>query len=257
VGLVRADSLLLNTSSDPFDAPFKFFASCSTRGQLVYAKVTVMSEHDRNAPQDGTTHQETTKDEKHKTAMEKQKAKVDSRIEEASLERGVALLLTGNGKGKSSSAFGIVMRALGYGQKIAVVQFIKGQQLSGEEIYLRDHCPQVTFHQMGTGFTWDTQDRSGDIAAAEQTWALVEPLLKDDSYDLVVLDELTYMIAYKYLEEDRIIDAIKNRPYEQSVVVTGRGGGAALKDIMDTVSEVKEIKHAFKAGIKARKGLDY
>lgn len=197
------------------------------------------------------------KDQKHKAAMEKQKAKVDANIEEASLERGVALLLTGNGKGKSSSAFGIVMRALGYGHKVAVVQFIKGQQLSGEEIYLRDHCPEVTFHQMGTGFTWDTQDRSGDIAAAEETWAFVEPLLKDDSYDLVVMDELTYMLAYKYLDEERVINAIKNRPREQSVVVTGRGGGAALKDIMDTVSEVKEIKHAFKAGIKARKGVDY
>lgn len=211
-----------------------------------------MSEHD----QDGTA-KTLTKDQKHKAAMEKQKAKVDGRIEEASLERGVSLLLTGNGKGKSSSAFGIVMRALGYGQKVAVVQFIKGQQLSGEEIYLKEHCPQVTFYQMGTGFTWNTQDRSGDIAAAEQTWALAEPLLQDDSYDLVVLDELTYMIAYKYLDEERIINAIKNRPYEQSVVVTGRGGGAELKEVMDTVSEVKEIKHAFKAGIKARKGLDY
>lgn len=197
------------------------------------------------------------KDQKHKAAMEKQKAKVDANIEEASTERGVALLLTGNGKGKSSSAFGIVMRALGYGQKVAVVQFIKGQQLSGEEIYLKDHCPDVDFYQMGTGFTWDTQDRTADIAAAEATWAFVEPLLKDPSYDLVVMDELTYMLAYKYLDEDRVLNAIKDRPYEQSVVVTGRGGGAGLKDIMDTVSEVKEIKHAFKAGIKARKGVDY
>lgn len=203
-----------------------------------------MSEHDK-------------KDQKHKQAMEKQKANVDAGIEAASLERGVALLLTGDGKGKSSSAFGIVMRALGYGQKVAVVQFIKGQQLSGEEIYLRDHCPEVSFYQMGTGFTWDTQDRSGDIAAAEKTWAFVEPLLKDEQYDLVVLDELTYMLAYKYLDEERVINAIKNRPYEQSVVVTGRGGGAALKEIMDTVSEVKEIKHAYKQGIKARKGVDY
>ncbi len=199
---------------------------------------------------------EERKDAKHKAVMEKQKAKVDARIEEASTERGVALLLTGNGKGKSSSAFGIVMRALGYGQKVGVVQFIKGQQLSGEEIYIRDHCPQVTFYQMGTGFTWNTQDRSGDIAAAERTWAQAEPMLKDPSYDLVVLDEITYMIAYKYLDENKVIDAIKNRPREQSVVVTGRGGGSALQEAMDTVSEVKDIKHAFKAGIKARKGVD-
>ena len=197
------------------------------------------------------------KDAKHKTAMQKQKSQVDASIAAADTERGVAVLLTGDGKGKSSSAFGMVMRALGYGQKIGVVQFIKGQQLSGEEIYLQDHCPQVDFYQMGTGFTWDTQDRSGDMAAAKKTWARALPMLGDDSYDLVVLDELTYMLAYDYLPEDEVLDAIRNRPEQQSVIVTGRGGGAALRDIMDTVSEVKETKHAFKAGIKARQGVDY
>lgn len=197
------------------------------------------------------------KEERHKAAMAKQKAKVDAAIEAADEERGVAVLITGNGKGKSSSAFGMVMRALGYGQRIGVVQFIKGQQLSGEEIYLRDHCPQVDFHQMGTGFTWNTQDRSGDIAAAERTWALAKPMLASEAYDLVVLDELTYMLAYDYLPADEILQAISERPREQSVVVTGRGGGTALQEVMDTVSEVKEIKHAYKAGIKARKGVDY
>lgn len=200
---------------------------------------------------------EDRKNIKHKKAMEKQKARVDAKIEAADKQRGVAILITGNGKGKSTSAFGMVMRALGYGMKIGVVQFIKGVQLSGEELYLRDHCPQVDFHQMGTGFTWDTQDRSADIAAAENTWQLARPMLEDDSYDLVVLDELTYMIAYNYLPEEEIIAAIKARPREQSVVVTGRGGGSALQDAMDTVSEVKEIKHAFKAGIQARRGVDF
>ena len=194
---------------------------------------------------------------KHKAAMAKQKAKIDASIDAADEERGVAVLVTGNGKGKSSSAFGMVMRALGYGQKVGVVQFIKGEQLSGEEIYVRDHCPQVSFHQMGTGFTWNTQDRSADIEAAERTWALARPMLEDPSYDLVVLDELTYMIAFDYLEEDDIVSAIANRPREQSVVVTGRGGGSALQEVMDTVSEVKDVKHAFRAGIKARKGVDY
>ena len=197
------------------------------------------------------------KNEKHKTAMQKQKTKVDANIERASTERGIAVLLTGNGKGKSSSAFGMVMRALGYGQKVAVIQFIKGQQLSGEELYLRDQRPDVFFYQMGTGFTWNTQDREADIAAAEKTWAQAEPLLKDKSFDLVVLDELTYMLAYDYLDQARVLSAIENRPVEQSVVVTGRGGGGELQTIMDTVSEVKETKHAFKAGIKARKGVDY
>lgn len=200
------------------------------------------------------------KSEKHKKAMEKQKAKVDARIAEASAERGVMIVLTGNGKGKSSSAFGMVLRALGYGHKVGVVQFIKGKQLSGEEIFLKDYAEKsanVDFYQMGTGFTWNTQDRSGDIAAAEKTWVVAEKMLKDGSYNLVVLDELTYMIAYKYLDEEMVLNALANRPVEQSVVVTGRGGGSALQEMADTVSEIKEIKHAFKAGIKARKGVDY
>ena len=205
---------------------------------------------------------ELSKQEKHKQAMAKQKAKVDANIKAADIERGVSILLTGNGKGKSSSAFGMVMRALGYQHKVGVVQFIKGAQMSGEELYLKslaekNACLGLNFYQMGTGFTWNTQDRAADIEAAERTWAIAEPMLKDDSYNLVVLDELTYMLAYKYLDEDKILQAIKNRPVEQSVVVTGRGGGSKLQDIMDTVSEVKDVKHAFKAGIKARKGIDF
>ena len=110
---------------------------------------------------------------------------------------------------------------------------------------------------MGTGFTWDTQDRSADIAAAEKTWAVVEPMLKDESYHLVVLDELTYMLSFKYLDETMVIDALKARPANQSVVVTGRGGGKMLREIADTVSEVKDIKHAYNAGIAARRGVDF
>jgi cob(I)alamin adenosyltransferase len=202
-------------------------------------------------------HSHETAAERHKRKMQKQKEKVDEHIAAASEERGVLLLLTGDGKGKSSSAFGMVMRALGYDYKVGVVQFIKGQQLSGEEIYLRDKCPQVNFYQMGTGFTWNTQDRESDIAAAEKTWAIVEPMLKDESYHLVVLDELTYMLSYKYLDEAKVLEALANRPSNQSVVVTGRGGGSALRELADTVSEIKEIKHAYKSGVKARKGVDY
>ncbi len=197
------------------------------------------------------------KESSHKTKMQKLKENVDSSIAAADTERGVMILLTGNGKGKSSPAFGMVMRALGYGYKVGVVQFIKGAQLSGEEMYVRDHCPQVTFQQMGTGFTWDTQDRSGDIAAAETSWAVAEEMLKDESYHLVVLDEITYMLSFKYLDQDMILDALKNRPANQSVVVTGRGGGSALADMADTVSEIKEVKHAYNSGVMARKGVDY
>ena len=197
------------------------------------------------------------KQQSHQKKMEKLKDNVDASIAAADTERGVFILLTGNGKGKSSSAFGMVMRALGYGYKVGVVQFIKGVQLSGEELYIRDQCPQVTFHQMGTGFTWDTQDRSADIAAAEKSWAIAEKMLADNSYHLVVLDELTYMLSFKYLDQDRVLSALKNRPQNQSLVVTGRGGGSAMSDLADTVSEIKEIKHAYNAGIMARKGVDY
>jgi cob(I)alamin adenosyltransferase len=167
------------------------------------------------------------------------------------------LLLTGNGKGKSSSAFGMVMRSLGYGHKVGVVQFIKGVQLSGEELLLKNTFPDVAFYQMGTGFTWDTQDRDGDIVAAKKTWEFAQGLLNDPQYDLVVLDELTYMFAYDYLNEEDVLTAIRNRPVHQSVVVTGRGGGAALRELADTVSEIKDEKHAFKSGVEARKGVDY
>lgn len=194
---------------------------------------------------------------RHQKAMEKQKASVDASIEAAQTDRGVGILITGDGKAKTSSAFGMVMRALGYGHKVGVVQFIKGEQLSGEELFLKEQRPDVTFYQMGTGFTWDTQDRSADIEAAERTWQVAEELLADSTIDLVVLDELTYMLSFDYLDEARVLKAITERPPEQSVVVTGRGGGSALRDVMDTVSDVKDVKHAFRAGIRARRGVDY
>ncbi len=192
----------------------------------------------------------------HKKSMEKQKTKIDQRIDEASEERGIVLLLTGDGKGKSSSAFGMVMRSLGYGHKVGIVQFIKGEQLSGEEIFIRDMHPEVDFYQMGTGFTWNTQDRDNDIDAAETSWLEAARMLADASLNLVVLDELTYMLAYKYLDETMVLDAIRNRPPEQSVIVTGRGGGSGIREVADTVSEIKDIKHAFRAGVKAREGVD-
>ena len=199
----------------------------------------------------------------HKEKMQKQKEKVDASIAAAKIERGIALLMTGPGKGKTSSAFGMVFRALGYGQTVGVVQFIKGAQESGEVNFFKAHCNSgknaqgaSEIYQMGTGFTWNTQDKAADIAASERTWEVANRMLKDESFDLVILDELTYMLGYKYLDKEMVINAIKNRPYEQSVVVTGRGGGGALREAMDTVSEIKDVKHAYRAGIKARKGVD-
>ena len=201
--------------------------------------------------------EDSKKQQSHQRKMEKLKDSVDATIASADVERGVSILLTGNGKGKSSSAFGMVMRALGYGFRVGVVQFIKGEQLSGEEIYVRDKCPEVTFYQMGTGFTWDTQDRSGDIEAAVRTWEVAVQMLSDPSYHLVVLDELTYMLSFKYLDQAMVMSALSDRPDNQSVVVTGRGGGSALIEWADTVSELKEVKHAYNAGIMARRGVDF
>ena len=197
------------------------------------------------------------KDAKHKASMEKQKSSVDASIAAADTDQSIVLLLTGNGKGKTSSAFGMVMRAMGYGQRVGIVQFIKGEQLSGEELFAREHLPDSDFYQMGTGFTWDTQNRQGDIEAAERTWAEAARMLQDPTYDLVVLDEITYMLSFDYLDEVQVIKTVEARPEHQSVVLTGRGGGSGLKTLADTVSEVKEVKHAFRAGIKARKGVDY
>ena len=197
------------------------------------------------------------RDTKHNKAMAKQKAAVDQAISKADIEQGVSVLLTGDGKGKTSSAFGMVIRALGYGQRVGIVQFMKGVQPSGEETFVKNHLPDVTLYQMGTGFTWDTQDRAGDIASAERTWEQARAMLEDETYDLIVLVELTYMLAFDYLPEQDVIGALTSRPAGQSVVVTGRGGGQALREAMDTVSEVKEIKHAYRAGIMARQGVDY
>ena len=196
-------------------------------------------------------------EDKHKLKMQKLKENIDISISKANISKGIGVLLTGNGKGKTSSAFGMAIRALGYDYNVAIIQFIKGEQLSGEEIFIRKYFPKLTFHQMSTGFTWDTQDKTKDILAAKKTWDIAKNILTQKKYHLVILDELTYMLSFKYLEETEIIKALNKRPKNQSVVVTGRGGGKALRDWADTVSEVRDIKHAFNSSIMARKGVDY
>ena len=196
------------------------------------------------------------RNERHKKAMQRKKAHVDKRIAEATTEKNLLLVLTGNGKGKSSSAFGMLARSVGHGMKCAVVQFIKGQWDCGEHANFAEH-PLVDFHIMNTGFTWETQDRSKDITAAEQTWVKAEEFLTDCSYELVILDELTYMLTYGYLEKSRILKAIKNRPKNQHAVVTGRNASKELISLADTVSEINNTKHAFDSGIKVQKGIDY
>ncbi len=198
---------------------------------------------------------EQARQERHKKKAQKQKEKVDASIAKATIERGIVIVITGNGKGKSTSGFGTVTRCVGHGYKAAVVQFIKGKWDCGERDLLEGHG--VPFAVMGTGFTWNTQDRAGDIAAAEAVWQEAKKFLADPQYHLVLLDELTYMLGYDYLPKDEVLDAIRNRPENQSVVVTGRGAIKELRELADTVSEIKDEKHAYRAGVKARKGVDW
>lgn len=194
--------------------------------------------------------------EQHKNRMQAIKKHVDKRIAKAQEDKGTFVLLTGNGKGKSSSALGMVARALGHGMKVGVVQFLKGEWNTGEIDFFRKQ-DKVRWEIMPSGFTWETQNRDADIQSSEQAWSQAEEMLRDDSFDLVVLDELTYLLHYEYLNEGKVLDALMARPENQHLVVTGRGASEALVELADTVSEIKEVKHAFKRGIKAQKGLEF
>jgi len=195
------------------------------------------------------------KDARHAARMARKKALVDAAIDAASDERGLLLVITGNGKGKSTSAFGMVARALGHGMKVGVVQFIKSRTDTGEEAFLGKQ-PGVEWHVTGDGFTWDTQNRAQDIATAQRGWAIAARMLADPAYQLVVLDELTYLLSYGYLDADTVLDALAHRPPMQHVVVTGRAASDALIELADTVSVVADEKHAFRAGVKAQPGID-
>ena len=196
-----------------------------------------------------------TREARHAARMARKKALIDAAIDRANIEKGLLLVLTGNGKGKSSSAFGMVARALGHGMKVAVFQFIKGRSDTGEEAFFRTD-PDVSWAVCGEGFTWDTQSRERDIAAARAGWELARQALRDPAVDLVVLDELTYLFSYDYLDLATALADIKARPAHQHVVVTGRAAADDLLAIADTVSEIADIKHAFRAGVTAQPGID-
>ncbi|MFP8965352.1 cob(I)yrinic acid a,c-diamide adenosyltransferase [Pokkaliibacter sp. CJK22405] len=202
------------------------------------------------------TEEATNRAERHKARMQKMKAHVDSQVAQATEERGIIVLLTGNGKGKSSSAFGMVARALGHGQRVAVVQFIKGGWDCGEQKFFMDH-PRVSFHVMATGFTWETQNRDSDTEAAQSVWEQGKALLQDESIDLVIFDEMTYMFKFDYLSLDEVLESLQQRPHRQNVVITGRGAQKSLIELADTVTELGDIKHAFRAGIKAQQGIEF
>ncbi|WP_313406136.1 cob(I)yrinic acid a,c-diamide adenosyltransferase [Stutzerimonas kunmingensis] len=197
------------------------------------------------------------RDDRHKARMQRKKALIDEKIAEAQDEYGLLLVHTGNGKGKSSSAFGMVARALGHGIKVGVVQFIKGAASTGEEAFFRRFPDEVRYHVMGEGFTWETQDRQRDIAKAREAWAVAAELLADPEIGLVVLDELNIALKYGYLELAPVLADIESRPLLQHVVVTGRGAPLGLVEAADTVTEMALVKHAFKAGVKAQKGVEF
>ncbi len=202
------------------------------------------------------------KAQRHQERMQQRKEIVDAKIARATEDRGVVIVLTGDGKGKSSSGFGTALRCLGHGYKVAIVQFIKGTWECGEKNFLtesifRGENAKLEYFVMGTGFTWETQNAEQDKAAAEKAWAECEHVFSDPEIHLVLLDELTYMLNYKYLDKEKVITAIQNRPINQNVIITGRGAKQYLQDLADTFSEVKAIKHAFESGIKAQKGIEW
>ena len=197
---------------------------------------------------------DTSHTEKMKALQEEQRKKTDA----ASVpDRGLVLVHTGNGKGKSSSAFGVIARALGWGQKVGVVQFIKGKWITGERQFFSKFPDQLDWHTMGEGFTWDTQDKARDIAAAEAAFARAKDMMASGKYDLVVLDEINIAMRYDYLTVDAVLDGLKARSGQTSVILTGRDAKPALCDYADLVSEMVEIKHPFKAGLKAKRGVDF
>jgi cob(I)alamin adenosyltransferase len=196
------------------------------------------------------------KNKRHQARMQRKKEVVDAAIASADKRKGLLIVLTGNGKGKSSSAFGMVARALGHQLKVAVAQFIKGRSDTGEEAFFRGH-PAVDWQVLGEGFTWETQDLQRDIETAKRAWSKVQTFLNDSDIDLVVLDELTYPLKYGWLNMDEVLADLERRPVMQHVVITGRGAPKKLCEAADTVTQLNDEKHAFKAGISAQPGVDY
>lgn len=193
--------------------------------------------------------------DRHQQRQQRLKEQVDARIASASETRGILMVFTGNGKGKTTAAFGTALRACGHGKKVAAVQFIKGEWPNGERNLLEQHG--VEFQVMATGFTWETQNRTTDTLACQQVWQQARRMLSDPSLDLVILDEITYMVSMNYLDLDELISALQQRPPLQSVAITGRGCHRQLLDLADTVTEMRPVKHAFDAGIKAQQGIDW
>lgn len=198
-----------------------------------------------------------TVDQHHRERMQRKKALVDRGIARASIDRGVVVVTTGNGKGKSSSGFGMLARSLGHGFRCGVVQFIKGSFSTGEEAFFRRFQSEgLDYHVMGEGFTWETQDRARDVEKAMSAWRVAAGMLANPEYRYVLLDELNIALVKDYIPLDAVVRALADRPHHQHVVITGRGAPKGLVEVADTVTEMRVVKHAFKAGIKAQKGIE-
>ena len=197
-------------------------------------------------------------EERHKAKMAKRKAVQDAEVaEKTTTEKGLLIVNTGPGKGKSTAAFGLALRMLGYGRRVGVVQFVKGAWHSGEKDALATFGDKVAWHTMGEGFTWETQDLKRDIAAAERAWAKALELMADPSFGLVILDELNIALRYDYLDLDAVVSALKSRREGLHVVVTGRNAKPALVEEADLVTEMGQVKHHFAAGVKAQQGIEF
>ena len=188
--------------------------------------------------------------------MQRKKAVVDAKIESASIAKGLLVIHTGTGKGKSTAAFGTLARALGHGMKAAVVQFIKGRSDTGEEAFFRS-APNLSWHVMGDGFTWETQNAERDRASARKAWELVCGYLQDETLNLLILDEFTYALKYGWLTIEEVTETLRQRPAMQHVIITGRAAPDALIELADTVSEIHLIKHAFQNGVQAMPGIEW
>lgn len=195
--------------------------------------------------------------ERHRMRMQRKKTAVDTKMREAQRDAGLLIVATGNGKGKSSSGFGMVARALGHGMKVGVVQFIKGAMLTGEELFFRRFPDDVEFHIAGEGYTWETQDRERDTRKAQAGWTHARRMLRDGRVGLVLLDELAIALKYRYLDAQEVLADLRARPAMQHVVITGRGVPAEIIAAADTVTEMMPVKHAYARGIRAQKGVEW
>lgn len=192
----------------------------------------------------------------HAEQMRRLKAEKDAEVRTKKTKRGVVVVNTGDGKGKSSSAFGVAIRALGHGQKVAIVQFIKGTWKTGESQFFA-RLPEVTHVVSGDGFTWDTQDRAQDIASAEHGFREAQALIDEGQHDVVILDEINVAAGHGYLDPKAIAQVLRNKPEHVSILVTGRGAAPEVIEAADTVTEMRVVKHAYQAGIRARKGVEF